>query len=169
MTFGIGPPVSQRIGHRLQDVLTDTTFRLPPDCSRNSTHKQYFLILTDPLPQSSQTGSDVHQVASRHYAFEGRCFVVAAGQILKAKDLPEELELPANLANNPNQFVLKGGSCVIGPDGKYITEPIFDREEIILADIDPEKVYEERMTLDVSGHYQRNDIFSFEVNNKRRP
>ncbi|MEZ4847887.1 MAG: carbon-nitrogen hydrolase family protein [Bacteroidia bacterium] len=111
---------------------------------------------------------EMHQVASRHYAFEGRCFVVAAGQILQAKDLPEELELPANLANNPNQFVLKGGSCVIGPDGKYITEPIFECEKIIIADIDPEKVYEERMTLDVSGHYQRNDIFSFEVNNKRR-
>jgi hypothetical protein len=33
----------------------------------------------------------MHQIASRHYAFEGRCFVLAAGLIMRAKDLPDEL------------------------------------------------------------------------------
>src|SRR4029077_18872840 len=31
-----------------------------------------------------QTVHEMHQVASRHYAFEGRCFVLAAGQIMRS-------------------------------------------------------------------------------------
>ena len=38
------------------------------------------------------TVKEMHLVASRHYAFEGRCFVVAAGTVLRKRDLPD-LEL----------------------------------------------------------------------------
>ena len=108
---------------------------------------------------------EMHQVASRHYAFEGRCFVIAAGQMLKAKDFPPELELPENLKSNPDKWVLRGGSCVIGPRGNYIVEPVFDKEELILCEIDLAEVIKERMTLDTSGHYQRKDIFHFQIKN----
>ena len=40
------------------------------------------------------TVRDMYLVASRHYAFEGRCFVLAAGSITAARDLPRDLELP---------------------------------------------------------------------------
>ena len=110
---------------------------------------------------------EMHQVASRQYAFEGRCFVLAAGQMLKAKDLPEELKLPENLAANPEQYILKGGSCIIAPDGRYIVAPVFDKEEIITAEIDLQEMYYEKMTLDTAGHYYRPDIFNFSVNRKR--
>lgn len=106
----------------------------------------------------------MHQVASRHYAFEGRCFVVAAGQMLTAKDFPAELDLPENLKSNPDLWVLRGGSCVIGPRGNYIAEPVFDKEELIVCEIETDEVIKERMTLDTSGHYQRRDIFHFGVN-----
>ena len=66
---------------------------------------------------------EMHQVASRQYAFEGRCFVLAAGQLLQAKDIPSELELPEHPTENPEQFVLNGGRCIIGPNGFYIEEP----------------------------------------------
>lgn len=33
--------------------------------------------------------NELHQLASRHYAFEGRCYVVAAGQILRVRDIPD--------------------------------------------------------------------------------
>ena len=89
-------------------------------------------------------------------------------KFLKQKDLPEELNLSERFEKDPEAFVLKGGSCIIGPDGKYIVEPVFNQEKIIIADIDTERVYEERMTLDVSGHYQRNDVFSFQFKQKRK-
>lgn len=111
---------------------------------------------------------EMHEVASRHYAFEGRCFVLAAGQILKAVDFPKSLELPANLKSNPDQLTLNGGSCIIGPNGKFLIEPVFDREELIIADCNLDDAIKERMTLDTSGHYQRSDIFNFDVDRKRR-
>ena len=105
-----------------------------------------------------------HQIASRHYAFEGRCFVIAAGQILRVKDLPKELTLPEHLKNKPEHFLLNGGSCVIAPDGNYILAPQFDVEDILICEIkDLDQAYKERMTLDVTGHYQRLDVFDFEV------
>lgn len=83
----------------------------------------------------------MHEVASRHYAFEGRCYVLAAGQILSAADFPKELTLPGYLLNNTQQFVLRGGSCVIGPDGILITQPLFDKEQLITYEIDLKKRY----------------------------
>ncbi len=107
---------------------------------------------------------EMHQVASRQYAFEGRCFVVAAGQMLRASEIPEELELTPSLAVNKEEWVLNGGSCVIGPDGFFDLEPQFDKEGIIYHQIDdPGQIYRERATLDTSGHYQRRDVFKFDV------
>ena len=107
------------------------------------------------------------QLASRSYAFEGRCFVMAAGQLLKAEDLPKALKLPDEIINKPDTLLLKGGSCVIGPDGKYMQKPVFDRETIIYERLNLDRIWQEKMALDVSGHYSRNDIFKFKVNRSR--
>lgn len=109
---------------------------------------------------------EMHQIASRQYAFEGRCFVLAAGQMLRASDFPEGIKLPADLS--PDTWVLNGGSCIIGPDGKYLVSPQWDEEKIIYAELNLEQVKEESMTLDVTGHYQRDDVFSLAVNRARK-
>jgi nitrilase len=56
---------------------------------------------------------------------------------------------------------------VIDPTGKYIVEPVFDMEELIIAEINTDEVIKEPMTLDTSGHYQRRDVFGFEINRSR--
>ncbi len=110
------------------------------------------------------TVHEMHQVASRQYAFEGRCFVVAVGQLMRVRDIPPELDIPDSLANEPDEWLLNGGSCVVAPDGFYDLQPQFDKEGIIFHDItDLQHPVRERLTLDVSGHYQRPDIFKFEV------
>ncbi len=113
------------------------------------------------------TVHEMHQVASRQYAFEGRCFVVAAGQMMRAGSFPSELQKPDYLSD-PATLVLNGGSCVIGPDGNYIVAPLFDEERLIVCDIDVSDTIKEKMTLDTSGHYQRNDVFNFGVNHDRK-
>ena len=113
------------------------------------------------------TVNEMHQVASRSYAFEGRCFVLAAGQILSVKDFPVELTLPDDLKNERDKLVLRGGSCVIGPDGNFLIEPVFDTEQLITCELELDRTIKEQMTIDVSGHYQRRDIFDFEINRKR--
>ncbi|MBA3785566.1 MAG: carbon-nitrogen hydrolase family protein [Acidobacteria bacterium] len=112
------------------------------------------------------TVHEMHRIATRHYAFEGRCFVLAVGLIMNTEDLPNDL-LPHTMAN-VNPLVLSGGSCVIAPDGSFILEPVYDREEILTAEIDLSLIDREKMTLDVSGHYQRRDVFDFDVNQNLR-
>jgi nitrilase len=112
------------------------------------------------------TVHDNHQLASRHYAFEGRCFVLAVGVIMPFEHLPAGLIKPAK--RKANDLLLRGGSAIIAPNGRYITEPLFGKEKLIVAEIDRNEIEEERMTLDVAGHYSRPDVFSFAVKQERR-
>lgn len=107
------------------------------------------------------TVHEMHQIASRHYAFEGRCFVLAVGQIMAAGSLPKALPLVESL--RPNNLVLRGGSAIIAPDGRYLAGPVFDEESIITADLDLREIDCEAMTLDVTGHYSRPDVFQFKT------
>ena len=115
------------------------------------------------------TVHEMHQLASRHYAFEARCFVLAAGLIMRVRDLPAEFNLPPSLAAHPENFLLRGGSAIIGPDGRYLVEPVFDEETTVTAELDLDAVDRERMTLDVSGHYSRPDLFDFQLRKDSRP
>ena len=107
------------------------------------------------------TVNDNHQLASRHYAFEGRCFVLATGSIMRATALPKVLRVGSNLS--PDAWVMRGGSCIIAPDGRFLIEPTFEQEKLLVVDIDLEEIDREVMTLDVTGHYARPDLFTFEV------
>lgn len=101
----------------------------------------------------------MHQLASRHYAFEGRCFVVAVGQLLRVRDLPPELPVRADKAGDPDALLYRGGSAVIAPGGRYLAGPVFDEETVVIADCDLSEIVGESLTLDVSGHYSRPDLF----------
>ena len=110
---------------------------------------------------------DILQLASRHYALEGRCFVLAAGSLQRASSLPAALEPHPARVTSPDQWVLRGGSTIIGPDGAYVVPPVFDRPTIMVADLDLGRLRGERMALDVAGHYSRPDCFSFAVTRTR--
>jgi len=125
-----------------------------------------------------ESGEDIHvavwpnvpemlQVASRHYAFEGRCYVLAAGSLLRAEHLPMELEPHPDRVTSPSQFVLRGGSAIIAPNGSYVAGPVFDEPCILTADIDLSKTFEELMSLDVAGHYSRPDALELRVTRVR--
>jgi predicted amidohydrolase len=101
---------------------------------------------------------EIHQLAGRHYAFEGRCFVLAAGSLMKTSALPRDMEVHPK---DQGEWALRGGSMIIAPDGKVLAGPVFDREQIVAADIDLAAIREESMTLDVTGHYSRPDCFEF--------
>ena len=107
------------------------------------------------------TVGEVHQLASRSYAFEGRCYVIAAGSVLRRSDLPEGFELLDELPGDGPW--MQGGSVIIGPDASILAGPADDNDELVVAEIDPARIPEEKMTLDVCGHYSRPDVFHFEV------
>jgi len=111
---------------------------------------------------------DMVQIASRQYAFEGRCFVLAAGSLLRAANLPPELEPHPDRVTSASQFVLRGGSAIIGPNGAYVAGPVFDEPCILTAELDLDLVREELMSLDVAGHYSRPDCLELRVTRTRR-
>ncbi|MGH7472306.1 MAG: carbon-nitrogen hydrolase family protein [Longimicrobiales bacterium] len=102
---------------------------------------------------------EMNLVASRHYAFEGRCFVLCAGALLRGRELPPELTPDPTLVPAPDSWVLRGGSCIIGPDGVLLAGPVYEQSTILYADIDRGRITEESLTLDVTGHYARPDCF----------
>jgi predicted amidohydrolase len=106
---------------------------------------------------------EMNLIASRHYAFEGRCFVIACGAMMKARDLPVEFERIEAIKGHPDADVLNGGSVIIGPDGSVLAGPVCGVETILRADLDLERTHEESLTLDVSGHYSRPDLFELKV------
>jgi predicted amidohydrolase len=114
------------------------------------------------------TVHEMHQIASRNYAFEARCFVLAAGSLMRASSLPRELEPHPDRVATDSQWVLRGGSAIIGPDGKYVVEPVFEKPVIMIADLDLVRTRQERMTLDVAGHYARRDALSLTVHRTGR-
>lgn len=120
------------------------------------------------------SGEDIHvalwptaheqlQLASRAYAFEGRCYVLAAGSLMRASALPPELEPHPERVSSGDQWVMRGGSSIIGPDGKYVVEPVYDEPRILCAELDLARLPGERMALDVAGHYARRDVLRLEV------
>jgi len=109
------------------------------------------------------TVHELHQLCSRHYAFEGRCFVLAVGLMMRVRDLPAELQAGKGMQNRTGDWLERGGSAIIGPDTRYIIEPVYDREELIVADLNLNEIDQEFLTLDVSGHYSRPDVFTFDT------
>jgi predicted amidohydrolase len=98
------------------------------------------------------TAHELHQLCSRHYAFEGRCFVLAVGLMMPTHDLPSELQAGTNMQKRSGEWLERGGSAIIAPDSRYIVEPVYDREQLIVADLNLGEIDQEFLTLDVSGH-----------------
>ena len=80
---------------------------------------------------------------------------------MRASSLPPELEPHPDRVSGPDQWVLRGGSAIVGPDGKYVVEPLYDEPGLVMAELDLRRASEESMTLDVTGHYHRPEMFEF--------
>jgi len=109
----------------------------------------------------------MHHIASRHYAIEGRCHVVSVGQIMHRDELPAGMELSPTV-DQGQDYLMKGGSAIYGPDGEYIMEPLYGENAFIVKELDLSKNTAERMSLATSGHYQRHDVFDYTVNKTRK-
>ncbi len=94
----------------------------------------------------------------RHIAREARAFVVSPSVYQRAASYPDFVPIAAG-----PDLLGRGGSAIVGPGGDYLAGPLWDEEGILYAELDPEQLYAERQRFDPAGHYNRPDVFTFEV------
>ncbi|RID83986.1 carbon-nitrogen hydrolase family protein [Peribacillus asahii] len=107
------------------------------------------------------------QSTIRHIAMEGRCFVLSCNQYVTKDMYPKDLACYADLESSP-EVMCTGGSAIVGPMGDYVAEPVWGKEEILLADLDMKQIAYSQFDFDPTGHYARPDIFKLEVNREKQ-
>jgi nitrilase len=105
------------------------------------------------------------QSTLRHIALEGRCFVLGCNHFMTKSMYPSDLIEAEGLSSQP-EILCRGGSAIVSPSGEYLAGPLFDKEGILLADLDLAEVVRGKFDFDVVGHYARPDVFHLIVNER---
>lgn len=134
-----------------------------------------------PLPRSAlyAQGEDLHvaiwpgnlrntEDITRFIARESRSFVVSVSGLMRRDDIDVSLPHGDLLIEAADDIMADGGSCVAGPDGEWLLEPVTGSESLNVVEIDHSLVLKERHSLDVVGHYSRPDVTRLVVNRERQ-
>jgi aliphatic nitrilase len=107
------------------------------------------------------------QLRAAAHSFEGKLFtVVSCSTITEAMiemltvDHPKARDL---LTRKNSAF-----SGVIGPDGRVVGKPLVDEEGIVYADVDLGRCIQPTQMHDITGHYNRFDVFDLRVDARPR-
>jgi nitrilase len=109
-------------------------------------------------------GHEVNNAASKVYAVEGQCFVLAPCAVTDEallKSIAGSVEAAA-------PFRTGGGFTMIyGPDGRELAEPLDEHAEgILYADIDLAMIDAAKIAYDPNGHYARPDVVRLWLNDE---
>ena len=110
---------------------------------------------------STADDGDAWQATLVHIARESRAFVVAPSHFQRAGSYPADFPLRDELAGL--DLLGRGGSAILAPDGSYLAGPLYDEEGILYADLEPQRLDEERQRFDPAGHYHRPDVLELRV------
>ena len=105
------------------------------------------------------------QATIQHIAIEGKCYFINADMLVRKSSYPTDLNEKDAIDRLPD-MVCRGGSCIIDPYGHYLTEPVWDEETIIYADLDMTLPAACKMEHDAVGHYARPDVLQLIVEDK---
>ena len=134
-----------------------------------------------PLPRTALygLGEDLHIAVwpgsdyntkdiTRFIARESRSFVISVSSLMQKTDFPSDVPYVDKIVKDAPEVLANGGSCIAGPDGEWIVEPVINKEGLIIETLDFNRVLEERQNFDVVGHYSRPDVTKLQVNRERQ-
>jgi nitrilase len=122
--------------------------------ARFSLYESGVEIYLAPTAEDSEQWHD----SMKHIARESRAFVLSCCVYQRASSYPDDVQLAEG-----DELVGRGGSAILGPDGAYLAGPLWDEEGILYAELDPQRLYEERQRFAPAGHYHRPDVFRLKV------
>lgn len=113
--------------------------------------------------------SDVWVPTLRHIAREGRTYVIGVTSCISAADLPADLPGRAGLYGDSDDWLSRGNTVIVGPEGEILAGPLTGEEGVLYAEIDVTRARTSRQQFDPVGHYNRPDIFRLCVDTSPRP
>jgi len=115
-------------------------------------------------PGSDHNTKDI----TRFIARESRSYVISVSCLMTSEDFPASTPHIDKILEKSPKVLANGGSCIAGPDGEWIVEPVLHKEGNIYHTIDFNRVLEERQNFDPVGHYSRPDVTQLSVNRERQ-
>ncbi len=101
-------------------------------------------------------------------AKEGRSYCISVSSLMRPSDVPDGIPFAKEIKDLMPEVAADGGSCIAGPDGRWVLEPITREEGLRFAELDPKLVRQERHNFDAAGHYSRPDVTQLVVNRRRQ-
>lgn len=115
-------------------------------------------------PGSDHNTKDI----TRFIARESRSYVISVSSLMHKTDFPTDTPYIEELLAAAPEQLANGGSCVANPDGSWLLEPQLHTEGVFHAEIQLDRVYEERQNFDPVGHYSRPDVTQLHLNRERQ-
>ena len=115
-------------------------------------------------PGSDHNTKDI----TRFIARESRSFVISVSSLMTKANFPANTPHLEKILDKAPNMLTNGGSCIAGPDGEWILEPVIDKEGLFVETINFNHVLEERQNFDPVGHYSRPDVTKLIVNRERQ-
>lgn len=114
-------------------------------------------------------GSDFNtKDITRFIARESRSYVISVSSMMTKTDFPSDTPHLDKILENAKDTLANGGSCIAGPDGEWLVEPVIDKEGLIYHTLDFSRVLQERQNFDPVGHYSRPDVTKLHINRERQ-
>lgn len=144
-------------------------------CGENTNTLARFALLADgemvhvanyialPVAPATYSMADAIRIRAAAHSFEGKLFTIVSCSTVSA-DIIDAMEAARPGARALMERPESAFSGVIGPSGQLVGAPLIDDEGIVYADIDLADCIEPRQMHDITGAYNRFDIFDFRVN-----